>query len=531
MTYEKPQFILDYKKPKNTEIKHINGHWYLYERMSVYNPKTKKMKKKSGKCLGKITQEGFIASQIKVDSKAYEDIEVKEIGLSSFLYNRNRKVIEKLERLFPDIYREIFTIAAIRLGYNPRFKRISESYDTSILSELFPNLKLESSDITSLLKTIGKRSSAIKEFMKEGTDSLSSYMVFDGHRIISDSNNLEMASIGYDSKGSHKSQVNLVYAFSVSGERCFPYYYKQFSGDVPDITAFSSLIDEAAIKKEDLTILADKGFSSEDNFSLIEETGFKYIVPLKRNAEDSKENIPALMSEYDNSFTYNSRAILHKQVKKDGYMIHIFQDSVLLADELSDITLRMEKKNKTIELMIEKEQGRIAKGKKRRLTDEELENLKPISFKECLEDKASMGTITLRTNNLSLNGSQVYNLYKRREAIEDFFKSYDNSLDFTSSYMRNRYSEEAWLFFNHLSAIMAFDILDEIYQLGQTNQISLSDFRTTLSHIFADKINGTWKLAKITKKKEGFISLFDLNFCSVLNELNGKKTEADNNNN
>ena len=97
--------------------------------------------------------------------------------------------------------------------------------------------------------------------------------------------------------------------------------------------------------------------------------------------------------------------------------------------------------------------------------------------------------------------------------------------------MRNRYSEEAWLFFNHLSAIMAFDILDEIYQLGQTNQISLSDFRSTLSHIFADKINGTWKLAKITKKKEGFISLFDLNFCSVLNELNGKKTEADNNNN
>ena len=50
----------------------------------------------------------------------------------------------------------------------------------------------------------------------------------------------------------------------------------------------------------------------------------------------------------------------------------------------------------------------------KKITDEELENLKPISFKECLEDKASMGTITLRTNNLSLNGSQVYNLYKRR---------------------------------------------------------------------------------------------------------------------
>lgn len=521
MTHERPQFILDYEKPKNTEIKYINGHWYLYERTSVYNPKTKKMRKKSGKCLGRITDGGFIASRIRMDPKAYEDIEVKEIGISSFLYSRNRGILGRLERLFPDIYREIFAISVIRLAYSPRFKRVSEFYDTSILSELFPNLRLEPSDITPLLRTIGKRSSAIKEFMSEDSDSLSSYMVFDGHRIISDSDGLEMASVGYDSKARHKRQVNLVYAFSVSGERCFPYYYKQFSGDVPDITAFSSIVEEASIEKENLTILADKGFSSEENFSLIEETGFKYIVPLKRNSGDSKESIPDSMGGYDNSFTYNSRAILHKEVRKDGYLIHVFQDSMLLADELADATLRMEKRNNTIALAMEREQDRISKGKRRRLTDEELESLKPVSLQECLEGKASMGTITLRTNNFSLNGSQVYNLYKRREAIEDFFKSYDNSLDFSSSYMRNRYSEEAWLFLNHLSAIMAFDILDEIYQLGQTNQISLSDFRTTLSHVFADKIDGTWKLARITKKKGNFLSLFGLDFTAVINEING----------
>ena len=77
MSQEKPEYILSYEKPKNTEIKHINGNWYLYERRSVYDPKTKKMRKRSGKFLGKITEQGFVTSKEKIDRKILEDIEVK----------------------------------------------------------------------------------------------------------------------------------------------------------------------------------------------------------------------------------------------------------------------------------------------------------------------------------------------------------------------------------------------------------------------------------------------------------------------
>ena len=38
------------------------GHWYLYERGSIYDPKIKRSRKKSGRCLGKITPEGLVAS-------------------------------------------------------------------------------------------------------------------------------------------------------------------------------------------------------------------------------------------------------------------------------------------------------------------------------------------------------------------------------------------------------------------------------------------------------------------------------------
>lgn len=139
-------------------------------------------------------------------------------------------MIDRLRRLFPDIWREMFVIASVRLAYDVRFKRISEYYETSILSEIYPGLELDASYITGILKTIGKRSSAIKAFMHEDNNKLSSFMVFVGHRILSDSKTLETIDMGYDSKMRYRSQINLVYAFSVSGERCFPYYYKSSAG-------------------------------------------------------------------------------------------------------------------------------------------------------------------------------------------------------------------------------------------------------------------------------------------------------------
>ena len=298
---------------------------------------------------------------------------------------------------------------------------------------------------------------------------------------------------------------------------------QEFSGDDPDVSTFDTLIEEAEIKKDSLTILADKGFGSEDNFTLIDDSCFKYIVPIKRDAKDSTDNVPSSIDGYENTFTFNDRTILHKEVKKENYTIHIFLDMVLLSAELSDSVSRIEKSNNTINLAREKEEERIRKGNKRRLTDEELGKLKAVSFQDFVKNKATFGTITIRTNNKSLTGIQVYTMYKGRNSIEEFFKSYDNSLDFSASYMRNNYSEDGWLFFNHLSSIMAFDILDEIYSSGQTKNVSLKDFKNTLSHVFANKIKGEWRSAKITAKKQDFLNTFGFNINTVIDEMNAAK--------
>jgi len=177
MKRERPDFVLNYKKPKNTEIKYINGYWYLYERSSYYDSQKKTMHKKSGKILGKITESGFIKAKEKVDHSVFETIDVLELGISGYLYKRNQNLIEKLKSHFPDIWQELFVMSVMRTVEGPRFKRIDDEYETSCLSVLFPNLRLSRVDISSLLKTIGKRRQAIMDFMKDYNAKLSPYVV------------------------------------------------------------------------------------------------------------------------------------------------------------------------------------------------------------------------------------------------------------------------------------------------------------------------------------------------------------------
>lgn len=108
---------------------------------------------------------------------------------------------------------------------------------------------------------LGNERERIKKYMKEdlGEDSK---IVFDGHRIISNSNTLEYARVGYDGKRRFMPQVNLIYMFDVSESKRFPVFYEQFSGDVPDVAAFSDILVESLASYKKSLIIADKGFES-----------------------------------------------------------------------------------------------------------------------------------------------------------------------------------------------------------------------------------------------------------------------------
>lgn len=178
---------------------------------------------------------------------------------------------------------------------------------------------------------------------------------------------------------------------------------------------------------------------------------------------------------------------------------------------------RRERKNEQNDAKLQKELQRREKGVGK-LTEEQMDLLQPRDMKKVLQDIPELGTVTLRTNRTDLNSHQVYRTYKQRQSIEQFFKTYGASLDFDASYMRDRISQEAWLFLNHLSATMAMDCMADITRIGEDKNISFEDLRLILGKITATKIDGKWTIAPIKKavqklaaKLEFQIDEFDLN--------------------
>ena len=86
-------------------------------------------------------------------------------------------------------------------------------------------------------------------------------------------------------------------------------------------------------------------------------------------------------------------------------------------------------------------------------------------------------------------------------------------MDFDASYMRDRTSQEAWLFLNHLSATIAMECMADIARIGEDKNVSFQ----TLGKILASQVDGKWSLAtikksvqKLTAKLEFPVETFDL---------------------
>jgi len=89
-----PQWAKD-QRPKGTEIKEINGKFYLSKVSSKWDPKLKRARKISGEYLGVLTPEGLVPAQRRLMA-VNEPLMSKEFGASWLLASLTGDIREKI---------------------------------------------------------------------------------------------------------------------------------------------------------------------------------------------------------------------------------------------------------------------------------------------------------------------------------------------------------------------------------------------------------------------------------------------------
>ena len=497
---EKPEWVEGFDRPKGTEVKHIRGNWYLYERSWRYDPKIKRSRKVSGRCLGKVTPEGLVPSVSRERRAAGKVADVVEVGASSLAWSLTAEMRQRLERRFPATWREVYALAVVRATREPALRRSASHLEDSALFEALGRPRLTPASISSLLRGLGRARADVCAYMREDLSADGRFLLFDGHRVLSASRGSDLAELGYDSKTRFRPQLNLIYAFSVGTEGAAPAYYKRYSGGTTDVTAFSDLLAEAGAGAGSCLAVADKGFASEEDFAALADMGLHYVVPLKRGNRFARGRIPSGPAGWDDAFTYNGRGISCMTVEEDGFNVHVYLDTELYHHEFSDACARAEGENDRREARRLAEERRRSRGSGR-LTDDELAALAPVDVASALGDRSEMGTLTIRTDRCDLSARAVYEAYKQRQAVEQFFKTYGDTLELDATWMRSDEAAEGLLFLNHLSATIATSILEAIAAAGHSRDVSYRDCVQALRKVRACRMaDGGWQAVPTHRK-------------------------------
>lgn len=159
--HNRPTWVLDFKKPTGTEIKYINGHWYLYERSSIWDSSKGKAKKKSGKLIGTLTENGLV---LKKDKQNVEALSCFEFGASNFLYDHSYELRERLETYYAEFWKPIYTLVLMKVKDNCSLSDFKVLFDSSYLKIRLAKSNIQKEDIRNAIIYIAQEIELLENF-------------------------------------------------------------------------------------------------------------------------------------------------------------------------------------------------------------------------------------------------------------------------------------------------------------------------------------------------------------------------------
>lgn len=472
-----PQWALKHKK-KGTELRNIRGRYYLYEVTSKYDKEKKRARKITGKCLGSITKDGFKPSKRNIEQDITDgSISVKSYAGYLHFKNESKKWLSQLQKSFPDIWKQIYSMAYIRLFHHSPIKRMPFYYNHCILSEEFKGLAFSDKTIGKLLNKIGQQQSSIDSFLTYFVEGSNAALI-DATSVFTQTKNMYEARLGYNNKRQWDPQLNLLYLYDY--KLIMPLYYRIIQGDLREISAFKLTLEQSGLK--DAIIIGDKGFSSEKNIEAIRDSQLRYILPLRRNSAriDYSGFKTGTKEDMDGYFGYKKRYIWYKNIAIEQDSLTVFLDEDLRVNEEKDYLDRISKYP---------------------------EDYNQESF---FDKQKRMGTLALMTNIDDIGAEGLFQTYKSRCEVEQLFDVYKNFLKADRLYVHSTESVKGWLFINHIALIVYYSIFRALKQKKLLSKISVEDVIEHLAHINKIKIKDKWILQEIPKKTDKLISSFGL---------------------
>ncbi len=409
------------------EIRHIGGYYYVYQITSVWDKEKKRAKKKTGKCIGKITEgDGFIPNEYYLRPKQALKASIKCYGIYELFTQLSPHIKENLQAAFPDIWREITVICLLRLGGRFTVKGAKAMFEASYLNDLYPDVAMSQNTVSSFMAKLGERRDQMVSFMrsyvKEGQK-----LIFDGTNIFTSCADT-YAKRGYNSAANKKrTQVRVLYVFDAESHS--PAFYRLLPGNVVDKSSLEITVAESGAKE--VVVIADKGFYSKANVSFLMQQGLSFILPLQDNTKYLKHSFGEGTSRkvFDDVFIYHGRQIWHKKepLGDEGNYLYIFMD---------------EDRRKREET---------------RYLEQVAEAYEAVNMEDFFSD-SRRGVFSF-VSNMDEHPKRIFLDYKGRWDIEQCFDYLKNIVSPSAPYQHSNEKLEAWAFLNHVSLLYFYGLV------------------------------------------------------------------------
>lgn len=470
-----PESIKQYRPGPCTEIKLINGHYYVY----MYG--SKKLKtgdwgKKTGKTIGKIVPgTGFIPNRnyhLYTGEESQDEITVLEYGQYALVETVAESILSSLKHCFPeDRATQIFAYACIMFVNDfVHLDQVQAYYEQSWLSQDYKSLpfRMGKTALKNLLDSLGRRTTRVVKYEKAAILNSSSAMAIDGHAIGSCSEENDLGEAGYKFNHLKEDQVNLLMGYDINtGLPLFARMYRGTCNDKATIEDLAELLEFSGI-----LFVIDRGFYSKNNLKILSSNENTYIIPVPSNT-DVFQNVMKDV-KYTDSFYYRSgkkhaRIEYTSQRISDTECVYVFRD----IDENEKCRFNY--------------QHCMELGKSG-YTQEKFE-----------QNKENFGVYVLQSN-AAKSAEEIFAGYKKRWGIETFYNYLKNKGDFNDLMIQDYYEEQGFSFIMlivgqiHQKMISAVKSLDD-------NTLSIHDILLMARCMKMERRGNSWNL-KNTRKRD-----------------------------